>query len=80
MSNSIALPQHNVVDRYKEGYEALLEQYEHKTSRQKYAKNTEYVKFRGAIYVSFTYYPCESVSSAVAIGSKKSRTGGSPSY
>lgn len=44
---------------YKEGYEALDEEYAKKTTRQKYVKVPEYVDFKSVIWVRIcNLFPC----------------------
>ncbi len=39
---------------YEKGVQEMLENYKHRTARQKYAKSDNYQKFKQAIHVSAT--------------------------
>lgn len=48
--------QEGVADVYVKGVQEMLEEYKHKTARQKYAKSDHYQKFKQAIHVSAVMY------------------------
>lgn len=48
--------QEGVSDMYGKGVQEMLEEYKHKTARQKYAKSDHYQKFKQAIHVSVILY------------------------
>ena len=51
-----------MIERYETGVAEKLQAWDGKTSRQKYAKDEEYLKFKSRIFVSLRFYLALAIS------------------